>query len=119
LPQTIYAAGSIFSQAEGGLKDAINQGYTGGTGDVVLGPTSFLDGALNIVNYLLSFLGIIFFLLLIYSGFLWMTAEGNDEKLNKAKKITREVVIGLVIIITARIITEFVLSQVGNIIKSS
>jgi hypothetical protein len=58
-------------------------------------------------------------MLLIYAGFLWMTARGKEEQVDKAKRITREVVIGLIIIVLARIITEFVLTQIGNAIQNT
>jgi len=46
-----------------------------------------------------------------------MTARGNQEQIDRAKKITREIVIGLIIILLSRIATEFILTQIGKAIK--
>jgi hypothetical protein len=65
----------------------------------------------NIIKIVLSFLGLIFFVLILYAGFLWMTAAGNDEKISKAKNIMTSAVIGLVIVLSAYLITYFVVDQ--------
>ena len=63
----------------------------------------------SIVRYLFSFLGVIFVILIIYSGFLWMTASGDEEQITKAKDIMQSSVIGLVIILMSSVITYSIL----------
>lgn len=63
--------------------------------------------AANIIRVLLGLLGMIFFSLTIYAGFLWMTAGGEDEKVTKAKSLLSQAVIGLVIVLSAFSITLF------------
>lgn len=58
----------------------------------------------------------LFLLLMIYAGWLWMSARGNEEQVLKAKKIMIGALIGLVIIITGRIITELTLNYLGQTI---
>jgi TRAP-type C4-dicarboxylate transport system permease small subunit len=65
----------------------------------------------QIINVALGLLGIIFLILLVYAGFLWMTAAGNTEQLDKAKKILTTSVIGLVIILAAYAISAFVIEE--------
>ena len=103
-------AQSASDLANSSLQDAINQAYGGGS-DVELKPTSFVDALVGVVNTLLTFTGVIFFLLMIYGGWLWLTARGSEEQIEKAKKILREATIGLVVIILARLLTEVVLYQ--------
>ena len=67
-----------------------------------------------VIRTLLSFLGIIFVLLIIYAGFLWMTAAGAEEKIGKAKAIMVSAIIGLVIVLSAYSITIFVLDNILN-----
>ena len=55
----------------------------------------------TIVASALSFLGIIFIVFMIYGGYLWMSDQGNEEQVEKAKKIIRNSVIGLIIIVSA------------------
>ncbi|MFH1029676.1 MAG: hypothetical protein V1770_00265 [bacterium] len=70
----------------------------------------------EIIKYILSFLGIIFLILTLYGGFLWMTAGGNDEQVAKSKTIIINGVVGLIIILSAYAITFFVLE---NVIKAT
>ena len=52
-----------------------------------------------VVRTALSLLGIIFIILIIYAGIIWMTAEGDEAKVEKAQKIMRNAIIGLIITI--------------------
>ena len=56
----------------------------------------------------LSFIGIIFFALMIYAGVLWMTAAGNDDQIKKSQGIIKAALIGLIIVAAAYAITIFV-----------
>lgn len=64
----------------------------------------------RIINVALSFLGIIAVLIVLYGGFTWMTAGGNAEKVERAKKILINGVIGLTVIFLSWAITAFVLN---------
>lgn len=66
----------------------------------------------GIIKVLLSFLGVIFVVLIIYAGFMWMTSRGNEEAISKAKKIMTAAVIGLAIVLGAYIITYFIIDQI-------
>lgn len=65
----------------------------------------------NIIRAALSLTGTIFLVLIIYAGFVWMTAGGNEEKIRKAKLIIQSAVIGLIIILSSYSITEFVIGS--------
>jgi hypothetical protein len=77
------------------------------------------DVVSRIIKILLSFLGVIFFLLMVYAGFTWMMAAGNEEKVTKAKKIMASAVIGLAIVIAAYTITYFVIDKILEATKGS
>lgn len=68
----------------------------------------------SLINVLLGFLGVIFLILIIYAGLLWMTAGGNEDNIKKAKSILLNSVIGLIILLSAYAISQFVISQVGG-----
>lgn len=70
--------------------------------------------ASKIINVSLSLLGIIAVVIVIYGGFIWMTSEGNEEKISKAKGILKAGVIGLIIILSAWGITTLVLNKLGD-----
>jgi hypothetical protein len=83
-------------------------------------PETFIATTVGkIIGIALGFLGIILVVLLIYGGFLWMTARGNEEQVKKAKNILENAAIGLVIIILAYSITFFVIDQLVKISKGT
>lgn len=59
----------------------------------------------SIIQIVLSLLGIVFVVLMFKAGISWMTADGNEEKVNKAKSTIINLIIGLVLIFAAYIIT--------------
>ena len=61
-----------------------------------------------VIKAFLSLLGIIFIILMMLAGFNWMTAEGDEQKVTKAKETIRTAIIGLFIVIAAYSITYFV-----------
>ncbi|MBI3290911.1 hypothetical protein HYZ76_01355 [Candidatus Falkowbacteria bacterium] len=100
-----------------GLKEAVNKAYGGGEEVALSADPSkdpFMGTLIGAINLLLGFTGFLFLLLLIYAGWLWMFARGNEEQVSKAKKITREVIIGLIIILLARLSTELILYAIGE-----
>lgn len=68
----------------------------------------------TVINTILGLLGIIFLVIIIYAGFLWMTAGGNDDQVGKAKQLMTNSIIGIIIIVGAYAISYFVLNAVIN-----
>lgn len=64
-----------------------------------------------VIYAFLSVLGVIFIILIIYAGFLWLTSAGNEEKIKKAKDTMLAAIIGLIIIFSAWAITMFVFDR--------
>ena len=71
----------------------------------------------NYVNGILGLLGVIFLVLIIWGGFKWMTAGGNEDQVMKAKTYIRNSAIGLSIILLARTITYVFLELVVPAIR--
>lgn len=67
--------------------------------------------ASRIIQIFLGFLGIIAVGLIVYAGFLWMTAAGNEDKIDRAKKTLVSAVVGLIIILSAFAIATFILNK--------
>ena len=61
------------------------------------------------ITALLSLLGVIFVALIVFSGFSWMIAGGDEQKVTKAKGMIRESLIGLVIVLGAYAVSYFVI----------
>lgn len=65
----------------------------------------------RIINVILGLLGTVATVLIVYAGFNWMTAAGNDDKIEGAKKTISAAVLGLIVIMMAYTITRFVVNQ--------
>lgn len=79
------------------------------------GDSSSLTSTIGeLIGVLLAFLGVIFLILIIYAGLLWMTAAGNEDNVKKAKSILLNSVIGLVILLSAYAISSFVIDQLST-----
>lgn len=75
------------------------------------GSRDLYDMLAGIINTALYFLGGIAVLLFLYGGFLWFTSQGNDDKINSAKKIMGSAVVGLAIIFASYAAAQFVITQ--------
>lgn len=64
----------------------------------------------SVITVFLSILGVIFLILTIYAGAIWMTAGGDGKKVDKAKGILINAVIGLLITLSAYGISVFVIN---------
>ncbi len=74
--------------------------------------TSGLAGKIgSMVKILLAFLGIVFLILIIISGFKWMTTN-NPEEIKKLWSRIINAVIGLVIILASYAITYYILTAI-------
>ncbi len=67
----------------------------------------------NIIRAALGLVGIVLVCLILYAGYLWMTAGGNEDQIGQAKSIIRNAVIGLVIILSAYSIVAFIMKMLG------
>ena len=67
----------------------------------------------RIILTVLTWVGVIFFGFIIYGGFRWMIAEGNQEKIKKAKNILTDALIGLIITLAAYAITFFIVGRLN------
>jgi amino acid transporter len=65
----------------------------------------------TVIRAALSLLGIIFLVIMVFAGYRWMTAAGNEESVKKAQEAIKRAIIGLVIVILAYAITAFVFTQ--------
>ncbi|HBH45762.1 MAG TPA: hypothetical protein DDX47_00125 [Candidatus Jacksonbacteria bacterium] len=86
-----------------GAEQATELGLGGSTEDI-------RDQIRRIINIALGFLGIIGVIIVIYGGFLWMSAMGEEDKVEKGKKTIIAGAIGLVIIGIAWTIVSYIIS---------
>ncbi|MCD4705795.1 hypothetical protein K8R61_01815 [bacterium] len=100
----------------GGLGDTADQA---GFNTSVTETSSISKAIGEIIGIFLSFLGIIFFILMVYGGFMWMTAAGNQDKVGTAKKIIANAILGLIIVFSAYIITYIITNELSSTVGES
>ncbi|MDP3900432.1 MAG: hypothetical protein Q8Q23_05115 [bacterium] len=83
-----------------------------GTFNTDVGSSGIANIIANALKGFTALLGIVFLILMLYGGYLWMSARGNEQQVEKAQSLIRSAVIGLIIIIAAYAITYFVISWV-------
>ena len=64
-----------------------------------------------VIQAALALIGVIFLALMLYAGYHWMTARGEEEKVEKAKDTITRAIIGLIIVVGAYAIWIFILNQ--------
>lgn len=62
------------------------------------------------IKAILTLLGIVFLVLMIYGGFKWMKASGRESDVESAKKIIENAIIGLILVFGAYALTVFISS---------
>ena len=72
----------------------------------------------NIIGVFLGFVSVILLVIVIYAGFLWLTARGNTSQVEKAQQLLRNGIIGMVITLGAFIITSFVVNTIDQALRS-
>ena len=70
--------------------------------------------AAKIIRVVLGLLGIILLGIILYGGYVFMTAGGSEEKITQARKILINGVIGLAIIMSAFTIVSFVINSLSS-----
>ena len=104
LPQTVRAA------AYQGLGGA-GQTLTAGSTDAITPLPTLIGG---IIGVLLGILGIILVVYIVQAGIMYMTAAGDSTKVDKAKKMITQAVVGIIIIVAAYSISQFVINQISS-----
>ncbi|HTM68498.1 MAG TPA: hypothetical protein VL426_04305 [Candidatus Binatia bacterium] len=92
------------------LKGSLNS--TAGSAGLTSKPLPQLVG--SFIAAALGLLGVVLVVLVVYAGFIWMTAQGNEEKIKKAKGMITSAVVGMIIIFAAYAITNFVVDALST-----
>jgi len=79
--------------------------------ELELGDRDIRATVASIINVAMGLLGIVAVVIILYGGFTWMTAGGNEENVSKAQKIIVSGIIGLALILASWAIARFVLES--------
>ncbi len=77
------------------------------------GEGSFRNLILTFLNFFLGFLGLLAVVMVIYGGILYVTGAGEQDKLDKGKKIIMYAIVGIVIILLAFALVSTILGGLG------
>ena len=67
----------------------------------------------TVITAIIGFVGIIFLVLIIAGGLMWMTAGGAEEKIGKATKLMVNSTIGIILVMLSYAIVNFVMNKIG------
>jgi uncharacterized membrane protein len=112
LPNKLSLAQEYDFDESSGLKTSAESG--GFTSTLFSSSDSINTAISQIIGIILSFLGVIFFVLIIVAGYQWMTAGGNQEQVQQARERLKNSIIGLVIVLAAYAITVLVTSLLAD-----
>lgn len=105
LPTTTMAVGNLNDAGKNLTPAAKTAGYSEGNVGNITG---------QIINTALQLVGIIFLGLMVYAGYLWMTAQGEESQIEKAQKIITSAIIGLVLTMSAYAITALITKKFSS-----
>lgn len=107
----------VAPHANAGLKDAFTKTLpqVASNGGYDTSANVNLESSIaNIINAFLSILGIIFVILIIYSGINWMTAGGQEKKVSESKQMLKQAIIGLIIVLGAYALSIFIVGALSS-----
>ena len=65
----------------------------------------------TVIEAFLGLLGVLFLVYILYAGYNWMIAQGDEEKVTKAKETIQRAIIGLIITIAAYAISVWIFDR--------
>lgn len=99
---------SAGSSASDNLKTVGSGGSAAPYKDISPGTNDLASIVGIVIQAFLGLLGVIFLIYMLYAGYSWMTAQGDEEKVTKAKDTISRAVVGLIVIIAAYAISYWV-----------
>lgn len=84
------------------------------TDKIQLGTTDPRMIAGNLIGTFISYLGILVVLIVVWAGFKWMISGGKEEKIKDAKMTLINMIFGLLVILSAYSIVNFVIKSISS-----
>ena len=91
------------------IRQYVNDNSGLADGDTARDPRQIV---VDIIKIVLGFLGILAVIIILFAGFKWMTAGGNEENITSAKQMLIAGIIGLVIILSSYALATFIINQI-------
>lgn len=107
------SASVVLLLAAPGAALAVSTGLEATAGEAQLPKTALDTGIGNIIAQIMGLVGVVFLVLMVYGGFLYMTARGDEKQVGTAKGVIVSAIIGLAIVFGAYAITEVAFKAVA------
>lgn len=104
LGHTVFATEAIQFDPQGQMKNELK-----------LPDKSPVDITIRVIQWVLGLLGLVAVIMILFGGFMWMTAAGNEERIKKAKTILTSAIIGMIIIMLSWALVTFVIARVNKV----
>ena len=118
----IFSVQPVFAQTEGGkkvnLQEQVTKQLDAGAKKAELGKPDPRLVIAQTIQMILSLVGIVFVVLIIFAGYTRFTAQGEEDKIQKSNKTIMGAIIGIIIIILSYSISEFVVRRVQNAVQT-
>lgn len=69
----------------------------------------------RLVNAVITISGVIFLILLVYGGMLYLLAGGSEDNVKKAKRLLVSSIVGLIIIVSSYAISFYVFERLAEV----
>ena len=77
----------------------------------------FVFRVARVIGVFLSLLALVMVILILYGGYLWLTARGNESQVEEAQATIRNAIFGAIIILSSWVITAWLLYNVGQAVS--
>ncbi len=81
-------------------------GWTGETSEEVEKAQTLTQISLNVLDFLLALVGILSVLMLVLGGIMYLSSAGNENQIDRGKKIALNSIIGIVISLSAMVLVK-------------
>ena len=117
LPMLLFKALPVSAAASAAQKITAGLDATNALPNLSTSSPTVIIGKL--IQVTLSVTGIVFLIITVYAGVLYLIAAGDADKVKKAKSMLVTSVIGIVIILTAYALAAFVVGQLGEAVTTT
>jgi len=73
----------------------------------------------TLISTVLGLIGVVLIVIIVWAGWLWLTARGNDDQVSEAKNYIKNAVIGMAIALGAFVITQFVVQTLTGALRTN
>jgi len=108
----VFLALPILASAGSSASENLNKVGSGGSNapyqNITVGYNDLASIIGVVIQAFLGLLGVLFLVYILYAGYNWMVAQGDEEKVTKAKETIQRAIIGLIVIVGAYAISYWV-----------